>query len=182
MMARVRREATPQVGDPAEHARAIALRLLTHAPRSAASLKDGLVARGVDIDLAERVVARYRDVGLLDDTALAATIARTRQRERGHARRAIALELRRKGFEAADVTSALEKISDEDERGVAEAFAEKRWKALQSLSSEARSRRLVGALCRRGYSPSLAVSLVRKLEHADIWDNRTAEVELAGEE
>ncbi len=182
MAARTGRELPPDDGDPEDRAREIALRLLAHAPRSAARLKDGLQARGVEADLANRVVARFREVGLLDDATLAGMIARTRQRERGHARRAISVELRRKGFEAADVASALEQIGDEDERAAAEIFVARRWEAMRTLDREVRARRLVGALCRRGYSPGFAATLVRNLEHADIWDNRIAEVELAGEE
>jgi regulatory protein len=182
MAARTGKGVPPPDGDPSERAREVALRLLTHAPRSAASLKEGLLSRGIEEDLAEQVVTRYREVGLIDDAALAAMIAKTRHRERGYARRAISVELRRKGFEAADIASALEQIGDDDERAMAEVFASRRWGAMLNLAPEVRARRLMGAICRRGYSPGLAATLVRNLEHADIWDNRSGEVELAREE
>lgn len=156
--------------DPAERAREIALRLLQHSPRSAAQLREGLVKREVDEQLADHLIERYREVGLIDDTALAAQVARTRHRERGQSRRAVSMELRRKGFEAADIEGALEQIDDESEREAARALAYKRWQRLADLPCEIRSRRIVAMLGRKGYSPGLAFALVRELESADSRD------------
>ena len=153
--------------DPAERAREIALRLLTHSARSSAQLRDGLVSRDVPDDVADAVVARYQEVGLLDDAALAGTIARTRHHERGKSRRAIQQELARKGFDAQDVENALEQISDEDEHQAARALARKRWDQLAGVDHDARVRRVVGMLGRRGYSPSLAFALVKDFSRAD---------------
>jgi regulatory protein len=153
--------------DPAERAREIAIRLLTHSPRSAAQLRDGLTSRDVDGDIADQVVARYQEVGLLDDTQLSATIARTRHRERGKSRRAIGMELRRKGFDTTDVEAALNQITEEDEREAAEQLAAKRWHQLANVDTDARVRRVVGMLGRRGYSPSLAFEVVKHLQRAD---------------
>ncbi|WP_084100357.1 regulatory protein RecX [Demequina sp. NBRC 110051] len=153
--------------DPAERAREIALRLLTHSARSSAQLRDGLVSRDVPEEIADAVVARYQEVGLLDDAVLAGTIARTRHHERGKSRRAIQQELARKGFEAQDVENALEQITDEDEHQAARALARKRWDQLAGVDYDARVRRVVGMLGRRGYSPSLAFALVKDFSRAD---------------
>ncbi|GMA37120.1 regulatory protein RecX [Demequina litorisediminis] len=117
----------PEPTDPAERAREIALRLLTHSARSSARLREGMISRDVPEDVADQVVARYIEVGLLDDAALASTIARTRHAERGRSRRAIQQELARKGFDATDVGEALEQISDDDEREAAASLARRRW-------------------------------------------------------
>lgn len=167
MGARARRDPVEVAEDPAEHAREVALRLLSQAPRSAAQLRDGLVARGVEESAADEVIARYREVGLVDDGVLAAMIARTRHRERGHARRAIRDELRRKGFEAPVIESALGEISQEDEQKAAATLAARRWEALKDLPQETRIRRVVAALGRRGYPPGMTFSLVRALKDAD---------------
>ncbi|MFN3865306.1 MAG: regulatory protein RecX [Demequina sp.] len=173
MNPRARQDRVPQgrgpttPSEPAERARDIALRLLTHSPRSVAQLRDGLVSRDVSPDVADEVIERYREVGLLDDAALSATIARTRHRERGKSRRAILVELRRKGFEQEDIDSALEQISDDDEQDAARALAVKRWNQLDGVERDKRVRRVVGLLGRKGYSPSDAFALVRELEDAD---------------
>ncbi|WP_062076458.1 regulatory protein RecX [Demequina globuliformis] len=153
--------------DPGERAREIALRLLSHSPRSTGQLREALISRDVPDDVADEVVARYVEVGLLDDAALAGAIARTRHNERGKARRVIAQELRRKGFDDSLVQEAVEQISDDDERAAAAALAHKRWNQLSHVDNDARARRVVGMLGRRGYSPSLAFSLVKDLQRAD---------------
>jgi regulatory protein len=151
----------------AERAREIALRLLTHSARSAAQLREGLVTRGVDPDLADVIIARYIEVGLLDDTALASTIVRTRHAERGQARRAIRQELARKGFEDDDIETALGQVDDDDERERAHALARKRWDHLAQHPVEVRTRRVVAMLGRKGYPSSLAFALVKDLRNAD---------------
>lgn len=160
------------VADPAERAREIALRILAGAPRSATQLREALLARDVTNTVADDVIARYREVGLIDDSGLSQMIARTRHLERGLSRRAIAHELRRKGFEPDDVSSALAQISDEDECDAARAIAERRWSALEGVPRDARVRRVVALLGRKGYAPGVAFDLVRGLERADIWEDR----------
>ena len=182
MAVRARRDPEGVAGDPAGRARDLALRILSAAPKSEACLRERLVLRGVEEGVIDEVIVRYREVGLLDDASLARAIARTRHRERGRSRWAIADELKRKGFRARDIESALEEISDEDEGRVAEEVASRRWEATRGLPDEARARRVAGALSRRGYPPGMAFSLVRALKDADIWDNPTREVDSAKEE
>ncbi len=153
--------------DPYERAREIALRLLTHSPRSGAQLRDGLLARDVDRGVADAIVARYVEVGLLDDAALAATIVRTRHAERGKSRRAIRDELRRKGFDDDDIGAALDQIGDDDERERASELARRRWEQLARHPEEVRVRRTVAMLGRKGYSSALAFGLVKHLRGAD---------------
>jgi regulatory protein len=166
-MTRARREdASTTLADPAERAREIALRLLTHSARSRAQLRQKLIDRDVAPDLADRLIERYVEVGLLDDAALSAQIARTRHAERGLAPRAIRMELQRKGFEPHDIEAALEDIDDSiDDRAREIAF--KRWSSLAGVDPEVRARRVVGLLARRGYSPSQAFAVVKDWQRAD---------------
>ncbi|MDN4479551.1 regulatory protein RecX [Demequina sp. EGI L300058] len=125
------------------------------------------MSRDVEDHVADEVISRYREVGLLDDAALSAAIVRTRHHERGKSRRAILAELRRKGFEQEDIDSALAQISDEDEQDAARTLALKRWNQLDGVERDKRVRRVVGMLGRKGYSPSDAFALVREFENAD---------------
>jgi regulatory protein len=161
------RQETATTLPPAERAREIALRLLTHSPRSAARLREGLLAREVEPSVADEIIARYVEVGLLDDASLAALIARTRHRERGAAARVIAQELRRKGFDDEDIASAIEPITREAERETAAHLARARWERTAGMSRDIRVRRVVAHLGRKGYSPGLAFALVKELAHAD---------------
>ncbi len=153
--------------DPAERARAIALAILDRAPRSRADLRQRLIAKEVEPDVADALIERYEDVGLLDDTALAAMIARTRHAERGLAPRAIAMELRRKGFCEDDIEAALAPLTADTQAQTARSLAETRWRKTEGIDKDARIRRVVGHLGRKGYSPSLAFSLVQDLMRAD---------------
>ena len=161
------RQAPPTTTDPAERARALALAILDRAPRSSEDLRQRLIAKDVAPETADALIERYKDVGLLDDTALAALIARTRHAERGLAPRAIAMELRRKGFSAGDIEAALEPLTADTQVETARQLAEARWRRTAGLENEARVRRVVGHLGRKGYSPSLAFALVQDLMRAD---------------
>lgn len=165
MASRARQD--PPTTDPAERARALALAILDRAPRSEKDLRGRLIAKEVEPAIADDLIARYREVGLLDDAALAATIVRTRHAERGLAARAIAQELRRKGFDDAVIAGALEPLSAEGQRETARALAEARWRRTEGIDREARVRRVVAHLGRKGYSPSLAFGLVQDLIRAD---------------
>ncbi|PKQ14430.1 MAG: recombination regulator RecX [Actinobacteria bacterium HGW-Actinobacteria-8] len=166
MPPRARREA-PTTAPPAERARELALCILTRAPRSAADLRARLVAKEIEPAVADEVIARYIEVGLLDDASLAAMIARTRHAERGLAPRAIAQELRRKGFEEDHIRAALDPLTADVQEETARELAAKRWSREADTQMEARVRRTVSHLARKGYPATLAFALVRDLQRAD---------------
>jgi len=168
MAPRARQDSTATTPvESAERAREMALRILGSAPRSVAQLREGLLKRNVVPPLIEEIIDRYIEVGLLNDSELAATVARTRHRERGASRRAISLELSRKGFEPADIEQALDQITDDDELERARLLAVKRWDKLHGIDQATRVRRTVAMLGRKGYSPSIAFGVVKSLKSAD---------------
>lgn len=147
--------------DPESVARGIVLRRLTAAPRTRAQLADDLAARAVPEDVAERVLDRFTEVGLVDDAAFAEAWVRSRHTGRRLSRRALTQELRRKGVDDETVTAAVGEIDADDERAAAAALVAKRLPATRGLAREARVRRLVGMLGRKGYSGGLAMAVVR---------------------
>jgi regulatory protein len=151
----------PPSGDPESVARTICLRLLDCRARTRAELAEALRKKGVPDDAATAILDRFTDVGLIDDDALAATYALAQHRERGLARRAVAVKLRRRGVDEQTVASALGQIDRDSEYAAAEALARKKLRSLGGLEPIAQARRLVGLLGRRGYSPGLAHEVVR---------------------
>jgi regulatory protein len=149
--------------DPESAARTICLRLLTVRSRTRAELADALKSRGVPDEPAERVLGRFAEVGLIDDAAFASTFASTRLTERGLAGREIARQLRSKGVAEDDVTAALAGIDRATERDTARRLAERKLQAMANLAPEVQTRRLVGMLARKGYSPGLAFEVVREV-------------------
>src|SRR3954466_14492448 len=95
----------PAADGPGAHpesvARTILLDQLTGRARSRKELSDKLAAKQVPPEVAARLLDRFEDVGLVDDTAFARTWVTQRQPAagggKGLARRALAQELRRKG-------------------------------------------------------------------------------------
>src|SRR6187455_2277509 len=164
---RARREEATTL-PPAERAREIALRILTNGPRSSAQLREGLISREVPEEVAEQVITRYIEVGLLDDAALSATIARTRYAERGVAPRVIEQELVRKGFSRTDIDAALAPFDADAQLDAAAELAARRWARLEGQERHVRVRRVVAHLGRKGYPPALAFALVKDLQRADI--------------
>jgi SOS response regulatory protein OraA/RecX len=143
-------------------ARAIALRQLTAAPRSRFQLAEAMAKRDVPEDVADRVLDRFTEVGLVDDAAYAEVLVRSRHAERGMSRRALAMELRRKGVDDEVAREALEQVDDADEEQAARALARKKLRATRGLDREVRLRRAYGALGRRGYGGSLVSRVVRE--------------------
>ena len=109
--------------DPEQVARAIALRMLTGAPRSRAELAEALAKKDVPDEVAATVLDRFTEVGLIDDAAYAQMLVRSRHAERGLSRRALAVELRRRGVDDPTAAQALAQVGDEEEVEAAFRFA-----------------------------------------------------------
>lgn len=148
-------------GDPETVARLVCLRLLDQRARSREELATALRRRGVPDDSAQRVLDRFTEVGLIDDAALAESLAGAQHRERGLARRAIAAKLRQRGFDGEVVAEALTVIGADDERVRARQLVQRRRRAFAGLPIETQTRRLVGLLARKGYTSGLAYETVR---------------------
>lgn len=148
-------------------ARSICLRLLTSAPRTRAQLAEALRRRGVPDEAAERVLGRFNEVGLIDDTAFAEAWVQSRHLGRGLARRALAHELRMRGIDEETVSEALETLDPEEERATARALVERRLAATSRLDPATRFRRLAGMLARKGYPGGLATRVVREALEAE---------------
>ncbi|MEW5543127.1 regulatory protein RecX, partial [Streptomyces cyaneofuscatus] len=93
--------------DPVEQARNICLRLLTGTPRTRKQLADALRKREIPDEAAEEVLARFEDVGLIDDAAFAGAWVESRHHGRGLARRALVRELRTKGVDSSVIDEAV---------------------------------------------------------------------------
>jgi regulatory protein len=147
--------------DPESVARTILLDALTGAPRSRQELRDRLAKRSVPDEVAERLLDRFSEVGLVDDEAFARSWVESRQRSRGLARRAIAQELRRKGVADQIARTALDELDPQQEEEAARALVRKKLRGLHDVDRTTATRRLAGMLARKGYPAGLAFSVVR---------------------
>ncbi|MFE3602042.1 recombination regulator RecX [Streptomyces sp. NPDC059142] len=157
---RAEQELPPQ--DPAERARAICLRLLTGTPRTRKQLADALEKREIPQDIAEEVLSRFEDVGLINDAAFADAWVESRHHGRGLARRALARELRTKGVESALIDEAVGQLDSEREEETARELVARKLRATRGLERDRRVRRLAGMLARKGYPEGMALRVVKR--------------------
>jgi regulatory protein len=148
--------------DAYDVARQIVLRQLALSPRSRKQLRDKLRERNCPDDVAEAVLDRMGEVGLVDDEAYAGMLVRSQQASRGLARRALARELRTKGVDDETARATLEALDPAAERERAERLVAKRLRTLHGLDATVQTRRLAGMLARKGYPADLAMAVVRE--------------------
>lgn len=161
-----------------EHAREVCLRLLSLRPRTHAELAEALTKREFGEDVITEVLDRYAEVGMIDDAAFANAWVASRHRGKGLARRALGEELRRKGVDKDLATLALEQLDDETERASARELVARKLRGMSAaVAPDAKMRRLVGMLARKGYPPGVAMSVVREMLAEE-----AAELELEPEE
>ncbi|MGX1674338.1 recombination regulator RecX [Streptomyces sp. NPDC055400] len=148
--------------DPAERARGICLRLLTGQPRTRKQLADALAKRDIPDEVAEEVLSRFEEVGLINDGAFADAWVESRHHGRGLARRALARELRTKGVDSAVIDEAVGQLDSEQEEETARELVARKLRSTRGLDRDKRLRRLAGMLARKGYPEGMALRVVRQ--------------------
>ena len=130
-----------------------ALNLLAFRARSARELQRRLLQKGVTAERAERVIAKLREVGLIDDADFARQVARSKVAS-GASRRRLHQELFKRGVARDVADQAVEEVLEDeqvDEVAVAERVARKRLRSLAGADAATRRRRLYAYLARRGH-------------------------------
>ncbi len=149
--------------DPESVARKILLDQLTTRARTRAELATKLTQREVPTALATRLLDRFEELGLIDDEAFARDWVEQRQRGRGLAKRALAVELRRKGVDDALAKEVLGEIAADDEEALARDLVSRKLRSVQGLPRDKATRRLVGMLARKGHNPGVAYRVVAEM-------------------
>lgn len=158
---------TSEAGDEREVqlevARRIALDLLTVRQRSEHELRTAMARRNVPEAVMDEVLARFGEVGLVDDEAFARSLTASRSGfgHRGRAR--IRQELQLKGIERGIAEEALAALDPDDERAAALELARRKVGPLQRLERHVARRRLGGVLSRRGFSAEIVNSVLGEI-------------------
>jgi regulatory protein len=149
--------------DPESVARKILLDRLSAQPRTRHELAETLAKKHVPPEIADRLLDRFEEVGLIDDAAFARAWVESRRTGRGLAGRALALELRRKGVADEVAREVLDEVDLDDEREIAGDLVRRKLRTMSRLDRQAKMRRLTAMLGRKGYSPGVAVGVVREV-------------------
>lgn len=148
--------------DPYSAARTILLDKLSGQPRTRAELANLLAEREIPDEVADAVLDRFTDVGLIDDAAFANAWVESRHRGRGLGKRALAQELRRRGVDDQLARDALDELDPEQEEETARALVRKKLRSMRSLDRQVAMRRLLGMLARKGYPGGLAMTIIKQ--------------------
>jgi regulatory protein len=138
------------------------LRQLDARARTRAELAAYLSRKGVPAAAATRVLDRFTQVGLIDDSALAESFVDSRHREAGLGRRALTLKLRQRGVADDVIESAVSVVDSDAELAAARDLVQRKMRSVARLEPQVQARRLVGMLARKGYPPGLAYQVVRE--------------------
>jgi regulatory protein len=150
-------------GERSARAHNVSMYALTRKGLSSTEMTDLLRARDLDASDVAFEVTRLEQVGLLNDSELAATLVMQLRERKGLGRSAITSELRRRKLDPSAIEEALADAYDadgDDELTRARAIAIKRAPQLRSLDAETARRRLGAFLMRKGYSGSVVASAV----------------------
>ena len=147
--------------DPVAKARETCLNLLAMRSRTKAELRTALLRKGIEEAVADQVLGRLDEVGLVDDAAFAEQWVRSRHTYQGMARRALTAELRRKGVTDGVAAAAVSTLDSEAEEARARELVRKRLRSTGTAPELTVIRRLVGMLARKGYPEGLAYRVVR---------------------
>lgn len=147
-----------------QRARNVLLHQLARSSKSTQQLRLILENREIESTIAEEVLRRFTEVGLIDDREFARTLVSSRRKIAGKSASVIRRELSQKGVSNELADEVLADITQEDESALASSLALRRIAQLQRFEPEVRRRRLMGYLLRKGFSSSVVSQAVRQAE------------------
>ena len=134
--------------------------------KSKGELLAHLKTRGVEDDVAQAVVFRLQETGLVNDREFASAWATSRHSHKKLSKRIIAGELRQKGVTQEQIDEALDGIDDESEYRVALDLGFKKYNTMSRLEPDVQIRRIQSLLARKGFNFTIITRVLRELDLA----------------
>lgn len=158
-----------QGADPYELAHTIALNALVTRAKSKGELLAHLKKRGVEDGVANAIIYRLQEAGLINDAEFAKAWVQSRHNAKKLSKRIIAGELRTRGVDQLSIDAALDEIDGEDEYRMAFSLAMKKYSTMSRLESGVQIRRIQSLLQRKGFGFDLIGRVIRELDiHSDV--------------
>jgi regulatory protein len=133
-------------------------------------LQQALGRKGIEPGVADQVLSRLSEVGLIDDKAFAEVWVRSRHTYEGLGRKAIAAELRRKGVDSSVTAEAVDTVDYAAEEERARQLVRKKLRTMSTADDTTKIRRLVGMLARKGYTQGMSYRVVREELNTSLLD------------
>jgi len=150
-----------QVEDASEVAMQKALRFLGYRPRSLQEVRANLEKHEIPEAVIGSTLKRLQENGLLNDQEFAQAWVENRNTFRPRSRRALSMELRRKGLDDEIVQKVLDENVNED--ALALEAARKYVRKVQGLEWQDFRQKLGGFLGRRGFSYGVTAQVLREI-------------------
>ena len=148
--------------NPISVANNIALRQLAMSPKTRWQLEQALAKRGTSPETAMVVIDRLVELGYVDDLAYARMFVRSKTASKHLANRALKYELTKCGVSKELIEQVLSERSEDDEWSTARNLVAKKIRSMSGLSPDVITRRLLGALARKGFSSQISSAVVRE--------------------
>ncbi len=142
-------------------AREKALYYLSLRDYGSGELIEKLRRAGIDRALAQEVVSRLCESGLIDDARYATMLARDLQQRKLYPKRRIVMALREKGFSSEVISQAVEDLPDEEEQQALELLRKKGYCVIRDAKHREKA---LGMLARYGFSYSVSVKALSRLQ------------------
>ena len=153
-----------QDADPYELAHTIALNALVTRAKSKGELLAHLKKRGVADDVANAIIYRLQEAGLINDAEFAKAWTQSRHSAKKLSKRMIAGELRTRGVDQLSIDTALNEIDGEDEYRMAFSLAMKKYSTMSRLDTEVQIRGIQSLLQRKGFGFDVIGRVIRELD------------------
>lgn len=144
-----------------EEIRSVLLKLIERGGKSSGQLRKQLLEKEYPVELIDSLIARFTEVGLIDDFALAKDLAKMLFERKGKSKTLIGMELREKGIAPDAIKEALAEIESEDELELAKEIALLKMAKTSGPDKATVERKVAGFLARKGYPSSVVWSAVR---------------------
>lgn len=149
-----------QADESREKAYQQAMLFLSYRARSETEVRKNLEKHDIPPAVIEETVSRLREERLLNDSQFAQDWVANRSEFRPRSKRALSIELKRKGLAESAIKSATEAV---DESALAYAAAEKRVRRLEGLEWNEFRNKLGEFLARRGFAYDVIAPTVKRL-------------------
>ena len=134
--------------------------------KSKGELLAHLKTRGVEDDVAQAIIFRLQEAGLVNDSEFAIAWAKSRHSHKKISKRIIAGELRQKGVLQESIDEALDGIDDESEYRAAFDLGFKKYNTMSRLEPDVQIRRIQSLLQRKGFGFSIIGRVLKELDLA----------------
>lgn len=147
-----------------ENALELALRYLTHRPRSVYEMRVYLSKKGFNEEISSLTVELLLEKKYLDDEIFTRSFVESRKNYKPKSKFALAYELQKKGVESAVIEDVLKEYNDQDLALKALSSKIQLW---AHLDCEKFKKKILNFLKYRGFNHEISVSLLNRIKQSD---------------